>query len=377
MTIKMKRPVRFASDTLKWLLPRLFFPFIWLLDLFSYLIRLFIFKKYPTLIELPLESDVLESLEADYDGKVSQGSYRSAKEQQLELEDGVLLAPSRSLTTQYLSQNPSQACPLIFFAEPFVDQRLFLSTMLDLIKVDPARLKVVLASYRSGLRQNGKPALMSLEDFVIDGIAQVQHQIDSGISSKNIALYGLGVGGAIASQVAAYFYRIGSPVKLFCDRSIASVSTLLATYYKKTGELLPDLLDNQTSQAKSSKPSWIKSKCMSLLIKGLARFFRSDLNAVEAFKSIPPHLCQAISIKKIQGATVRIEDSVVPSAASLQRGVFGKIENTETAFVINRQALGRLALHLDINHFFPLQVLSATTGTTADQRLKTFLSSPT
>lgn len=376
MLKKMKKPVRFISDSIKWLLPRLLFPLIFLLDGLSYLLRPFLFKKFNSYLEAQISLPQLDSLAGSYEKEVRTRHYGSAKEVEIETYDGVRLKPSLTLATEYASTHPKEANHLILFSEPFVDPRFFYRTMLDTVSCTQA--KVILASYRSGNLPNGRPALCSLEDFVIDGIAQVQQQIDLGIPPKNITLYGLGMGGAVASRVAAYFYRIGSPVKLFCDRSIASVSTLLATYYKKTGELLPNPSDIQAIQAKANKPSWIKAKCMSVLIKGLAWFLRSDLNAVEAFKSIPSNLRDAISIKKIKGASVIIEDSVVPSAASLQRGVFGKMKNSETAFGVNRQTVDRLSLGHDISHFFPLEVLRATTGAgAATDRLKTFVSSST
>lgn len=65
------------------------------------------------------------------------------------------------------------------------------------------------------------------QDLVTDGIAQVQRLLDAGVSAENITLYGLSIGGAVAVFVAYYFYKLGSPINVFNDRSFSTMTNLL------------------------------------------------------------------------------------------------------------------------------------------------------
>ena len=68
----------------------------------------------------------------------------------------------------------------------------------------------------------------SKQNLIDDGIAQVQALLDDGVEPHNINLSGISLGGAIVLEVAAHFHRKKVPIRVFSDRTFASIQILPA-----------------------------------------------------------------------------------------------------------------------------------------------------
>jgi hypothetical protein len=86
------------------------------------------------------------------------------------------------------------------------------------------QLNVVGFNYRGTYGSSG--SANSKDDLVSDGIAEVQHLLDTGISPENIYLKGHSLGGAVATFVVDHFHRLGKKINLVNDRSFSNITNV-------------------------------------------------------------------------------------------------------------------------------------------------------
>lgn len=138
------------------------------------------------------------------------------------------------------------------------------------------------------------------QDLVVDGIAQVQRLLDSGVDSKKITLDGFSLGGAVATLVASYFHKMDKPVYLWNDRSFASLS----------GAAL-GIVEIQTTS--------LFSTLAMLPVWGALNATNWEVSVVQAYHSIPDeYKAHAYIAKKSERS---LGDGVIGDVINLHHGV--------------------------------------------------------
>lgn len=121
--------------------------------------------------------------------------------------------------------------------------------------------KVIVFDYPNVRNSTG--LVLSQNVLINAGIAQVNRLLQSGVKAENITLYGLSLGGGIASLVASYFHQLKSPEKVYLlnDRSFSSTGRMSMNWYGVTlGQYL---------------------------LSPILYFINWDINAGKAFNKIP------------------------------------------------------------------------------------------
>lgn len=176
-------------------------------------------------------------------------------------------------------------------------------------QVDDQSMRVVAFHYRDVGGSKGK--IKCADDFVIDGIAQVQRLLDEGVQPNKITLKGHSFGGAIASKVAAHFHRLGKTIKVFNDRSFSTGTNRYVSSYRY----------------KSIEGSYpIKTtgnKFIAMLMYPFIKLFlvlsQFEINAGKAFKSVPEAYRDYIVIRPLKIERSRMFDPYMPHYASIHR----------------------------------------------------------
>lgn len=96
-------------------------------------------------------------------------------------------------------------------------------------------------NYRGVGQSTGHPR--SFRRLVLDGITQTQRVLNRGVKAENITIDGHSLGGAIGAYVAAFFHNNDIKVKLFSDRSFASLDAVIRSKFPQivAGTLIPVL----------------------------------------------------------------------------------------------------------------------------------------
>ncbi|MBA3661137.1 MAG: hypothetical protein H0W64_05395 [Gammaproteobacteria bacterium] len=80
------------------------------------------------------------------------------------------------------------------------------------------------------------------KQLINDGKAQVQRLLDLNIPANKITLYGLSLGGAIATLIVSQFQKRGLRIRLINDRSFSKLSEALPQQLQKVKPILSPLL---------------------------------------------------------------------------------------------------------------------------------------
>jgi len=213
----------------------------------------------------------------------------------LEISDGIInthdgaslgtlqLTPNKLLNVHITDQN---------FIIKFNGNYMLYQYNLDSYIYDANKLQcnLIVFNYR-GVGNSKKPpeSILSFQDLVTDGIAQVNRLRSNGVPANHIVLDGLSLGGAIATMVASYFHDHGFPVYLWNDRSFAKLSGAAA------GMVFPG---------------------ESFLIESSVRFTlqsaKWEADVAEAYQKIPA---------AYKGYMFVVQDGVIASNASLHKAV--------------------------------------------------------
>lgn len=184
----------------------------------------------------------------------------------------------------------------------------------------------------------GKGQAASIEDCIVDGIAQVQRVLDKGVAPEKILIEGYCFGGAVAAAVAKYFHDHGKKIGLFNDRSFSNATNMLLGRMR-AGYTSP------TEYAVESKSGYTETwlgKCKAFLAMPFVKLglllSRWEIEAEKAYRSLPDDCKEYIvvkSSKQIRQNDKPIDDSVITDYASLHEAVkytkplFASLDETE------------------------------------------------
>lgn len=167
---------------------------------------------------------------------------------------------------------------------------------------DASRLQATVIGFNYRGVEPSTSVPTSKTQLVTDGIAQVQRLLDKKVEPNRIVLYGLSLGGGIATLVAKHFHDKGIRINLFNDRSFSSISsTATRMIFRELPEAAETAIES-TSYSSLSASDW-------------------EINAAKAYKTIPSqykgymYVADAAELKGNGG------DGIIPHKSSLHEGV--------------------------------------------------------
>jgi len=109
----------------------------------------------------------------------------------------------------------------------FLGNAMCYEQALEQIKIMSERTgaSILTGNYRGVMRSQG--AATSSHDLILDGEAMVQYLLNKGVPPENILLHGLSLGGAVATEVAAYHQEKDHEMHLCNERSFSHIAKLL------------------------------------------------------------------------------------------------------------------------------------------------------
>jgi hypothetical protein len=184
----------------------------------------------------------------------------------------------------------------------------------------------------------GKGQATSIEDCIVDGIAQVQRALDKGVAPKKILLEGYCFGGAVATAVVEYFHNHGIKIGLFNDRSFSNATNMLLGRMR-VGYTSPT---EYAVESKSGYTETLLEKCKAFLAMPFVKLglllSKWEIEAAEAYQSLPDDCKEYMvvkSSKQIRQNVKPIDDAVITDYASLHEAVkytkplFASLNETE------------------------------------------------
>jgi hypothetical protein len=174
--------------------------------------------------------------------------------------------------------------------------------------------KTIGFNYRSVCESVGEKEKLAthVKDNIIDGIAQVQRLIKSGVTPENIILYGDSYGAAVATGVTDYFHKFGFKISIFAVRTFSTMSNELIGLLR-TGKLSVD--DDglkQHSLAVLAKP----------FVKAALVITDCEINNIKGYKRIPAANKEYVLVRSRKEIRAdRRDDIVVPHPESLHRAL--------------------------------------------------------
>lgn len=149
----------------------------------------------------------------------------------------------------------------------------------------------------------------SIEDLVVDGIAQVNRLLEKGVPASRITLKGHSLGGAIAVLVTKYFHDHGQKISVFCDRSFRDLTHVVVGWIRKSESKLLGSLSYPFIKLALLATKW-------------------EINVAGAFKAIPEAYKQYVVIKPSHEEKVEakrrdreLRDEIISGYASLHRAL--------------------------------------------------------
>jgi len=293
----------------QFIIPRIFFPPILLWDLLktgvNYLFGNIIAKK----LVLPALSyfSSYSLTENSINELIKDKTYLKASKFNVNTYDG------GSLST-FEIQHPSQTKHdikdqqyIINFIGNSTCYELELSSIMR--DVEELNVNVVSFNYRGVAQSTGSPK--SIDDLLVDGIAQVQRLLENGVLPENITLKSHSLGGAVGTLVAHHFHQQGITLNLFNSCSFSST----------TNEVVGMIRVGNTNTGHKETVGY---KVLGFLAKPFVKFCVSlvkwEINAGEAFKAIPEKYKEYILIRSAKNERNKsgiYDDSVIPHYASI------------------------------------------------------------
>lgn len=174
-----------------------------------------------------------------------------------------------------------------------------------------------------GTNRHGQ-APLTANDLVTDGIAQVQRLLNQNVLAKNIFLRGHSLGGAIAAIVGQHFHAHHQPVRVFNERSFSNMTDLACWHLR--GMIQPE-------------KSLLRRIGGRLAVSLLLRLTGWEINAAEAFKSIPPEYRAYAVVRTLKEnrTSAHIDDDVIPHYASMHEALSDERKKDKARLAMLRQ----------------------------------------
>lgn len=160
-----------------------------------------------------------------------------------------------------------------------------------------------------------------VKDVIINGIAQVQRLLDSGIYPENILLEGYSLGGGIAALITKHFHDKKIPINLFLDRTFSDVDTFVDGYIRR--KEFHEITNSSGNYYKTGHKEGIPNILLSFLLKPLINFGIAvtswEIKTANSYLSIPDKNKDYMFIRtssKIRNDKT-IDDNVITHHASL------------------------------------------------------------
>lgn len=156
-------------------------------------------------------------------------------------------------------------------------------------------------------------------DLLIDGIAQVQRLLDAGVSSGNITLCGLSIGGALATFTAQYFHQQGHPINLFNDRSFSTVTNLLISHVRTASKA------HHTGHGETTGKI-VAGAVLKPFVKTVLTLSKWEADAADAYEQLPDEYKEYMLVRtrKERRTAEVVDDAAIPHWSSLHHALKSK-----------------------------------------------------
>ncbi|KTD36393.1 substrate of the Dot/Icm system [Legionella nautarum] len=170
------------------------------------------------------------------------------KEFYIEMPDGSQVAGIEASNRLAEAHSDNEQIPYVIFFNGnsgcYQDEIPFDAYYLEACAKKGIPVHMIRFNYPGVLNSTGFPS--TIDDLVLSGVAQVQRLSTQGIKYENIQLYGLSLGGAIASHVASFFHALEKTLgACYVSRTFSSTTNVGLSYVRKipfAGTLLGYLL---------------------------------------------------------------------------------------------------------------------------------------